>query len=147
MRLHHREPRMTRSSHILLASALLAALSAGPARAGESELTRLPIGAQAAISGTLGRSDRAYHAAREAGGFRASSDAHDLQMRFGRDGIALGFGADRVELSLRAVGYAQRLRPVAATAPTGRSNRVEYARGNLVEWYVNGPIGLGQGVN
>src|SRR5262249_11098412 len=77
--------------------------------------------------------------------FRASSDAHDLRMSFRREGVSLGFGADHVELSLRAVGYAQRLRPVSAAAPTGRYNRVEYPRGSLIEWYVNGPVGLEQG--
>ena len=145
MRLTRREPKWIRSSCLFLASGLLAAASPHPAWAGQESMSRLPIGAQAAISGTLGRDDRAYHAEPVPAGFRALSEKHGLRMEFGRQGISVASGNDRVDLALRAIGYGDRLRTVADAPPAARGNRVEYRRGNLVEWYVNGPLGLEQG--
>ncbi len=108
-------------------------------------VTRLPMGAQAAISGTLGRADLSYHAARVSAGFRASSEKNGLRLDFGREGVSVASGPDRVNFALRAIGYGDRLRKVAGVAPIARDNRVEYRRRDLIEWYVNGPLGLEQG--
>ncbi|WP_437331896.1 thrombospondin type 3 repeat-containing protein [Sorangium sp. So ce394] len=53
-------------------------------------------------------------------------------------------------LATTRYGCAGALHPVGSAAPTGEKNRVEYRRGGatgaaLVEWYVNGPLGLEQG--
>ena len=37
------------------------------------------------------------------------------------------------------------LKPWPRTSPEAKANRVEYRRGGLSEWYVNGPLGLEQG--
>jgi hypothetical protein len=37
------------------------------------------------------------------------------------------------------------MRPLSPVEPRARANRVEYPRGPLTEWYVNGPLGLQQG--
>ena len=34
---------------------------------------------------------------------------------------------------------------VEAAEPRAEANRVEYRRGEVTEWYVNGPLGLEQG--
>ena len=44
-----------------------------------------------------------------------------------------------------AAGYGSALAPVANALPLASANRVEYVRGSLTEWYVNGPIGVEQG--
>ena len=145
MRLTPRDHRWIRSSSLFLASTLLAAASPDTVKAEQESLSRLPIGAQAVISGTLGRGDRIFHASRVPGGFRASSENNGFRMDFGRRGISVETGEDRTDFALRAIGYGDRLRGVADTLPTARGNRVEYRRGNLTEWYVNGPLGLEQG--
>jgi hypothetical protein len=48
-------------------------------------------------------------------------------------------------MSLQAYGYGDALKAVQAVTPEANLNRVEYRRGSLTEWYVNGPIGLEQG--
>ncbi|WP_438000312.1 thrombospondin type 3 repeat-containing protein [Sorangium sp. So ce185] len=53
-------------------------------------------------------------------------------------------------LATARYGCAGALRPVGSVEPTGEKNRVEYRRDGatgvgLVEWYVNGPLGLEQG--
>ncbi len=49
------------------------------------------------------------------------------------------------KLALNSYGYGNALKPVHAARPRVNRNRVEYRRGPLTEWYVNGPLGLEQG--
>ena len=46
---------------------------------------------------------------------------------------------------MRSLGYGSRLSPVVPARPQATRNRIEYRRGALNEWYVNGPLGLEQG--
>lgn len=46
---------------------------------------------------------------------------------------------------LSAYGYGTDLGAVLPVAPQAEANRVEYRRGPLTEWYVNGPLGVQQG--
>ena len=64
---------------------------------------------------------------------------------FGRDGIVVDANAGRLELRLEAMGNGSRLHAAPAARPTATENRVEYRRGRLTEWYINGPLGLEQG--
>src|SRR5262249_50743123 len=51
-----------------------------------------------------------------------------------------------VELRLSRIGRETFLqRAPEASAPIAESDRVEYRRGDVREWYVNGPLGLEQG--
>ena len=54
-------------------------------------------------------------------------------------------GAARFGLRLAGLGRGARLEAVATDSPEAKANRVEYRRGALSEWYVNGPLGLEQG--
>ncbi|MGH8657952.1 MAG: FG-GAP repeat protein [Gammaproteobacteria bacterium] len=54
-------------------------------------------------------------------------------------------GSRRFKLALARVGYGARLRAIERVSPKSQANRVEYPRGGLTEWYVNGPLGLEQG--
>ena len=44
-----------------------------------------------------------------------------------------------------AYGYGDKLKALATATPTSDTNRVQYQRGDLTEWYLNGPLGLEQG--
>ncbi|MGH3430532.1 MAG: FG-GAP repeat protein, partial [Mycobacteriales bacterium] len=48
-------------------------------------------------------------------------------------------------LAARGYGYGDALVPLSGAAPQASANRVEYRRGAVTEWYVNGPMGLEQG--
>jgi hypothetical protein len=48
-------------------------------------------------------------------------------------------------MSFQSYGYGEARQSVARVVPDLRLNRVEYRRGSLTEWYVNGPLGLEQG--
>ena len=139
---------------ILSAAALitLATSAASPSLAAESAvgereggLSSLPLPAQAAISGALGRDNRAYQASATSRGFRSENDVHGMVADFTESGVVVQAGAGRLGLSLRSVGYGHELQPVANAHSEATKNRVEYRRGALTEWYVNGPLGLEQG--
>ena len=49
-------------------------------------------------------------------------------------------------LTLAGYGYAGAVQPVAAASLHSEGNRIEYRRGILTEWYVNGADGLEQGL-
>jgi len=48
-------------------------------------------------------------------------------------------------MRLLEYGYEGELRDAKAVSPHAEANRVEFRRGGLTEWYVNGPFGLEQG--
>ena len=104
----------------------------------------MPAAAHAAISGVLGRDRLAYRATTTAGGFRSENRSHGLVADFDQGGVVVVAGAGRLGLSLRSLGYGSRLSPVAPARPEATRNRIEYRRGVLTEWYVNGPLGLEQ---
>jgi len=84
-------------------------------------------------------------------GYRAANPRQGFIAGFSAAGIELRRERDPWRIGLRLAGYGRQgaLRPVAKAEPFGRGNRVEYRRrfaeGVLVEWYVNGPLGLEQG--
>ncbi len=144
----------------LPAAALVVALTAlglafavlSPAEAQETratseaeEFARLPLPARATVSGVLGRDDRSYRVLATDGGFRATNARHRLDLRFNPESVSVRAGAARLDLAVRAWGYEDGMRPLPQVEPRARANRVEYPRGPLTEWYVNGPLGLQQG--
>jgi hypothetical protein len=68
-----------------------------------------------------------------------------LSLTFDNRGARLSHPRGGIAFRLAGYGYADRLREPAGVSPTGAGNRVEYRRGDLAEWYVNGPQGLEQG--
>ena len=108
-------------------------------------LSSLPIQAQASISAALGRDQRAYHAKREGRAWRLENSKHGLRADFTTGGVEVQSGAARFGLRLTGLGRGARLEAVAAAKPEAKSNRIDYRRGVLSEWYVNGPLGLEQG--
>lgn len=54
-------------------------------------------------------------------------------------------GAWQFELRLERTGYLGAMRPVERAVLHASGTRIEYRRGDIVEWYQNGPAGLEQG--
>jgi hypothetical protein len=107
---------------------------------------RLPLAAQAEISGALAGAMPAYRAVAAGGeGFAAENPAQGLAGTFDSSGVDVSAGAVNLHLRLKALGFGAVSEHVAAPAPTARANRVAYARTQVEEWYANGPQGLEQG--
>jgi hypothetical protein len=110
-----------------------------------TNLSDLPPAAQAQISATLGRDHAGYHAVARGRGFRAENPRHGLVAHFTASGVQVGVGTATWGLALRGYGYGDELQAVSAVTPRAMANRVEYQRGAVTEWYLNGPLGLEQG--
>ena len=135
---------------LALAALALAALGASGDRAapaaGAAHPTPAVDGAtQAAVSALVGKVDRAYWARDSGTGLRVVNREQRLKATFGANGPRLRTGGTSVGLELRALGRGDALRGVAGATPRARASRIEYRRGPVTEWYLNGPAGLEQG--
>src|SRR5580658_1976039 len=108
-------------------------------------LSSLPSAAQSSISGVLGRDTPEYRVQATRDGLRFANPRQKLSTRFTRDAVMLSRGNASWQMSLRGFGYGNALKVPDSVAPQASANRVEYRRGLLTEWYVNGPAGLEQG--
>jgi hypothetical protein len=106
---------------------------------------RLPVAAWGPVSRALGADDPAYRAAPAGAGLALRNPRQKLAARFSTAGVSIRSGALTVGLRLRGYGYGERVRALAAVAPTAEENRVLYRHGSVSEWYANGPLGLEQG--
>ena len=79
------------------------------------------------------------------GTWRGTNAAQRLTLEFHGDEARLSHPDGSVNFHLTGYGYGDRLRKPAPATLTGTGNRVEYQRGDLTEWYVNGSQGLEQG--
>ncbi|MBZ5511150.1 MAG: FG-GAP repeat protein [Acidobacteriia bacterium] len=109
------------------------------------DLSSLPVAAQRTISRALGGDDARYRMVPAAGGTHAENPQHALTVDFTPQGVAVHSGTARWGMALLGYGYGEALRPVPVSAPKANANLVEYRRGALTEWYVNGPFGVEQG--
>src|SRR4051794_26835613 len=113
----------------------------GGSRAGEHGLQHFPFMARGPGSAALGRGDAGFRVAE----LRARNRAQRVGTRFSRAGVTVASGSGRVRLRLARYGRAGASRRVRRVTPRVAANRVDYARGRVDEWYVNGPLGLEQG--
>jgi hypothetical protein len=80
------------------------------------------------------------------GALYAQNPSHALGADFTRNGMQLRAGGGaQWRMTLHGYGYGDPLEQVREATPVSQGNRVEYRRGPLVEWYVNGSAGLEQG--
>ena len=86
-----------------------------------------------------------YQSVAQPGGFSVENPRHGVSAELTPAGVAFRAGENRWGMSLRGFGYGGSLHTAKATAPASQSNRVEYRRSGLTEWYENGPLGLEQG--
>ncbi len=130
-------------SGTLPASAARSSLVGQQARA--KGLSSLPADAQGPVSAALGKDDSSYWVHAGGNGLHAKNPRHALMTDFTREGAQVRSHDVRWRLATRAYGYGESLVAVNAATPLKEANRVEYRRGNLTEWYANGPLGLEQG--
>ena len=108
-------------------------------------LKDLPAGAQASISGALGKDNPAYHFTPVVDGWRIRHLSQGLDGALNSKGLRLRVAEADLSLKLLAYGRGAALEPLAQTVPLADANRLEYQRGPVTEWYLSGPIGLEQG--
>lgn len=108
-------------------------------------LADLPFAAQAAMSNAIGQDQADYRIIPTADEWQAENRPHGVTARFGRDGMTIRSGSDAWQFTVTEWGYGAAQTPVETARPVADGNRVEYRRGALTEWYVNGPAGIQQG--
>jgi hypothetical protein len=109
------------------------------------QLENLPPSALSSISAAMGRDVSTYYVQTIGSELLASNSEKTLLTRFSTKGLELQSGGIPLGIRLRAYGYGDGVRNVGDAFPRAWLNRVEYQRGQLTEWYVNGPAGLEQG--
>jgi hypothetical protein len=109
------------------------------------KLSDLPSVEQSAIFAALGHSISDYSAVPLPGGFRAHDPRHRLNTDFRPDGVAIHSGTATWSFHVAAFGHGNHLKTASAARPEVHANRIQYRRGQLTEWYLNGPFGLEQG--
>lgn len=135
----------TRGARVAVAVLGCVLTGVGSALAVPANQETLPLPAQAAISGVLGRDNRAYHATSQGQALHMTNPRHGLVAEFTEAGVEIRHGDAQVALAWRGYGYGTVSSAGPAVAPEARDNRVEYRRGAVTERYVNGPRGLQQG--
>jgi hypothetical protein len=114
--------------------------------AARSQLADLPLAAQATVSATLGRDNVAYHLQPTRAGYHTRACAQGPRAEFTAGGVRVCAAEGAcARLRLSGYGYGDAWQPVRAAQPQAAANRVEYRRGDVTEWYVNGPLGIEQG--
>jgi hypothetical protein len=122
--------RLTALALVLFAAAPLAgAVAPGPIHLGIA-------------SAGLGGRDSRYWARGDAGAYHFTNPRQGLAATIASTGVAFSSG---VTMRLLSQGCTAAREPVVAARPAAARNRVELVRGRLVEWYVNGPLGIEQG--
>ena len=102
----------------------------------------LPMGALMPISATLGRDDATYAVLPVGKAFRAGNPRQGFTAEFSERGVVVA--NQGASFRVKFAGFGGTTDP-GRVLPIARENRVEYRRGALTEWYVNGPAGLEQG--
>jgi hypothetical protein len=95
------------------------------------------------VSATLGGNDRRFAVSARDGGLVTRGGG--LETVFGPAGAALRAAGGKLSWRLDAVGREGADVRIGAAVPVVSGNRVIYRRGELDEWYANGPLGLEQG--
>ena len=139
--------------HILLSLALvllillpgLVAAEVTPQKSAQQSIEDLPMAGRYAVSAALGQEHSVYHVQQDKGELKVNNPSQSCRMGFSSKGVEIHSGESVWGLSLASWGYGAGQSPVQAAEPQGTGNRVEYRRGALIEWYVNGPFGLQQG--
>jgi len=138
------------TEHVVLAVALVAAAfgqvqTSAPAQYAVVQKSAVPTELQSAFSAAMGRDIPAYHVQSVVDGFEATTQHQRLVAHFNSEGVELRGGDAHWRMQARWFGYADTMQSVNAAAPQADRNRIDYRRGTLTEWYVNGPLGLEQG--
>lgn len=106
----------------------------------------MPPGLQEAyITSLQAEAGAGYEVTWLAGGLVAENPAQALAVAFSANGVEVEARGVRTTLRPTRWGCEEALHEVARAMPEMHEGRVEYRREGLVEWYVNGPLGVEQG--
>src|SRR5271163_290151 len=135
---------MANAKRLLLVLLVLTAAGAGASGAGNADGAWKNAGADDGLRKAF---ERARYSLEDAGHgtWRGVNAAQRLTLEFSGNGARLSHPDGSVDFHLNEYGYGDRLREPADAKPTANGNRVEYQRGDLTEWYLNGAKGLEQG--
>ncbi len=113
------------------------------------QATILPPTAILPISAALGRDDAIYSVHANGKPFHAENSRHGLSAEFSATGVVVASGESAFRMKFAGYSSGQNMAAGRIAGPTvqpiASENRVEYRRGPVTEWYVNGPAGLEQG--
>jgi len=107
---------------------------------------RIPAALLPRINASFAADDPAYAIATlpdDATTLRTMNPAHGLTTTFAPDGLTFA-GRGEARWTLRLAGMGEEA-VAPGVVPVIAGQRVEYRRGNLTEWYLNGPLGVEQG--
>jgi uncharacterized protein (DUF2345 family) len=110
-----------------------------------TKISRLPASAWSQISNALAHDLNSYQTRSQGTAFHIENARHKLAADFTSEGVNIRTGSSHWKLKFEGYGYGTAIARDDATVPEAHSNRVEYRRGALTEWYVNGPLGLEEG--
>jgi len=106
----------------------------------------LPPGAAMAMAkAMLKELPEEYQLTAEGRGYSQSNPAHDMDIDFTPDGLQVMTGGKSWGMALTGIGTRSSVRPVQKAVLMNDHGRMVYARGDVVEWYVNTPWGMEQG--
>jgi FG-GAP repeat protein len=135
-----------------LAALLCAALTSptpppasSPRPASPQSFESLPPAIQAAVSASIGKDRVSYHATPRGRAFRVENQRLAFHADVAPTGLTTRVNGATWSLRLAEYGRGAARTSVPPMAPVASANRVEYRRGPITEWYVNGPIGIEQG--
>jgi hypothetical protein len=115
------------------------------ALARQAERVAMPSAAAPAISAELGREDTVYHAAIDGGTASFLVAGHSPAARVGPAGGWVTLGSHDLGLRPVRLGRGDAFVALPTGAVSADANRIDSRRGDLTEWYVNGPAGIEQG--
>jgi hypothetical protein len=115
------------------------------AHANSSGSSEIPETLRLAVSDAMGHDDPAYHATQEGAAWLAKNSAQKFEATWNDRGLAVH--SENVSWGLQIVGWGYSDQPANAgpALPQVKGNRVKFDRGELTEWYFNGPDGVEQG--
>ncbi len=112
----------------------------------KSNATSMPGGLRAAhVASVQGEAGEKYRVSMQRGLPTAVNPSHRFTTRFVPAGPTITASGWNASLTLTGYGCVQQRRAAPRATVSSRDNRVQYARDGLVEWYLNGPLGLEQG--
>ncbi len=112
---------------------------------GRPAVASLAAGVGGVLSAAVGADDPAYRVRGDGERYEAVNARHGLAATMGPDGFAVRSGAGDWRLRLSSLGRDGGRLGFADGPAVARLNRVEIDRGGVVEWWVNGPLGVEQG--
>ncbi len=108
-------------------------------------LENLPHEAQTVISAALGVDLNKYHPRATHNGYEVENPKQLTKTYLSASGIDTRISGHDWKIDLLGYGYGRAMTMAPKVIPVANNNRIEYRRGLLTEWYVNGHRGLEQG--